>query len=185
MKNPINVEVPPGGFRIVLADPPWNYRDKNSNGKRGAAHKYACMTTEDVAALDVASICAPDCALFLWSTEPMIREAFRVIDAWGFEYKTFGFLWAKRNKLRNTPFFGLGHWSRANTEPCLLAVRGKPKRASADVSQFVWSPVRRHSEKPEIVRDLIVRLCGDLPRIELFSRHVVPGWARWGNEVLT
>ncbi len=184
MKLPINIDVPPGGFRVVLADPPWNYKDKNSNGKRGASHKYACLSTVDVMNLDVASICAPDAVLLCWATPPMIKDALRVVEAWGFNYKTFGFVWVKRNQKKNTPFFGLGHWTRANAEPCLLATRGKPKRASAAVSQFVWAKRLRHSEKPAVVRDLIVNLCGDVPRVELFSRHEVPGWARWGNEVL-
>lgn len=174
----------PGGFHVVYADPSWNYKDSASAGKRGAVHKYAILSTADICALPVASVCAPDAVLFLWATPPTIADAFRVIDAWGFKYKTFGFTWAKRNKVANTPFFGMGNWTRANLEPCLLATRGKPKRASAAVPQFLWSPKLRHSEKPALVRDRIVALMGDVPRLELFSRHLVPGWHRWGNEVL-
>lgn len=186
MNPQIQLPTTPGGFQIIYADPPWSYRDKNSNGKRGAAHKYAVMTTEHVCSMGdaVRAVCAPDAVLLLWATPPMIEDAFTVMREWGFTYKTFGFVWAKRNQKANSPFFGLGHWTRANVEPCLLGVRGKPKRASAAVSQFVWHPRLRHSEKPPIVRDLIVKLCGDLPRLELFSRHTVPGWWRWGNEVL-
>jgi N6-adenosine-specific RNA methylase IME4 len=169
---------------VIYADPAWNYRDKNSNGERGAAHKYKTMTTDDVCALDVESIAAEDAVLFLWAVPPMLDDALKVIRSWGFTYKTFGFLWAKRNTVSNTPFFGLGHWTRANVEPCLLATRGKPKRANAGVAQFLWAKRRAHSEKPAEVRDRIVKLCGDVPRVELFSRHVVAGWDRWGNELI-
>ena len=106
-----------------------------------------------------------------------------MISAWGFEYKSIGFLWVKLNKSGKGFFFGLGRWTRGNTEPCLIAVKGKPKRISASVSQLVLSPLKRHSEKPAEVRDKIVQLLGDLPRVELFARQKVDGWDSWGNEV--
>lgn len=175
---------PIGGYSVIYADPPWYYRDKALAGHRGASSKYPCMKTLDLCALPVECIAAENAVLLMWAVPPMMKDAMQVIDAWGFKYKTFGFLWAKRNPKSNRPAFGMGHWTRANAEPCLLAIRGKPKRASAAVSQFVWSPRLRHSEKPAVVREKIVELCGDVPRIELFSRHVIPGWARWGNQVL-
>lgn len=95
------------------------------------------------------------------------------------------FQWVKQNRSGNGYFFGLGRWTRGNTEPCLLAVKGKPKRISASVGQLVFSPLRRHSQKPDEVRDRIVELMGDLPRIELFARETAPGWDSWGNEVPT
>ena len=108
-----------------------------------------------------------------------------MIEAWGFTYKSIAFQWVKQNRSGNGYFFGLGRWTRGNTEPCLLAVKGKPKRISASVGQLVFSPLRRHSQKPDEVRDRIVELMGDLPRIELFARETAPGWDSWGNEVPT
>lgn len=113
----------------------------------------------------------------------MMKEALRLIEAWGFTYKSIAFQWVKQNRSGKGYFFGLGRWTRGNTEPCLIAVKGKPKRISASVSQLVFSPLRRHSEKPDEVRDRIVELMGDLPRIELFARNTAPGWDSWGNEV--
>ena len=80
-------------------------------------------------------------------------------------------------------FWGLGHWTRANAELCLLATKGSPKRQSARVHQIVMTPVEAHSKKPDVVRDKIVALAGDVPRIELFARQATPGWDVWGNEV--
>ena len=113
----------------------------------------------------------------------MMKEALKVIEAWGFTYKSIAFQWVKQNRSGKGYFFGLGRWTRGNTEPCLLAVKGKPKRISASVGQLVFSPLRRHSQKPDEVRDRIVELMGDLPRIELFARETAPGWDSWGNEV--
>lgn len=119
----------------------------------------------------------------MWATYPMMKEALKVIEAWGFTYKSIAFQWVKQNRSGKGYFFGLGRWTQGNTEPCLLAVKGKPKRISASVGQLVFSPLRRHSQKPDEVRDRIVELMGDLPRIELFARETAPGWDSWGNEV--
>lgn len=172
----------PGAFSIFYVDPPWNYSNKRT--RSAAARNYPTLDLATMRALPVGRLAAPDAALLLWSTAPFMPEALRLGEAWGFDYKTIGFLWAKRNTNANTPFFGMGNYTRANVEPCLLFTRGKPKRASGGVSQFVWSRRLRHSEKPAIVRERIVELFGDVPRIELFSRHKVAGWARWGNELL-
>lgn len=128
-------------------------------------------------------IAADNCVLFLWTTYPMLKEAIKVIEAWGFTYKSIAFQWVKQNRSGNGFFFGLGRWTRGNTEPCLIAVKGKPKRISAGVSQLVFSPLRKHSQKPDEVRDRIVELMGDVPRIELFARNTAAGWDSWGNEV--
>ena len=111
-----------------------------------------------------------------------LNEVFDVIKAWGFEYKTVAFTWVK--KYRNGDnFMGMGRWTRANAEVCLLATKGKPKRISASVRQIIESVPERHSKKPDIVRDKIVELCGDLPRIELFARERAEGWSSWGLEI--
>ena len=141
------------------------------------------MGMADICALPVADIAAPDCALFMWVTFPTLPDAFKVLEAWGFTYKTVAFVWVKRNKKSPSWFWGLGHWTRANAEMCLLATRGKPKRISAAVHQIIDSPIEEHSKKPDETRTSIVELVGDLPRIELFARQTAPGWDVWGNEV--
>ena len=118
----------------------------------------------------------------MWATFPMLREALELIEAWGFTYKTIAFNWVKQNKSGNGIFWGLGNWTRSNSEICLLAVKGKPKRISAGVHSVVLSPLQRHSQKPAEVRDRIVELMGDLPRIELFARSAAEGWDCWGPE---
>lgn len=133
--------------------------------------------------MPVADLAAKDSALFLWATFPQLPEALRLIQAWGFTFKTVAFVWLKLNKKSPTWFYGLGYWTRGNAEICLLAKRGKPKRRSAGVHQFIISPVEEHSKKPDVTRDKIIELAGDLTRVELFARQKTPGWDVWGNEV--
>lgn len=133
--------------------------------------------------LPVKDLAADDCVLFMWVTMPKLDECFEIIKAWGFDYKTCAFTWVKRNKVSPTWFFGMGRWTRANAEVCLLATKGKPKRISASVSQIIDEPIEHHSKKPDIVRDKIVELIGDLPRVELFARSKASGWHSWGNEI--
>lgn len=172
-----------GPFSIIYADPPWTYRDKASAGKRGASHKYSCMTVSELCALPVSGLAAKDCLLAMWWVPVMPEEALRVVRAWGFELKTMkGFTWHKTTK-GGLSHFGMGNWTRANTEDCLFAVRGKPKRVCAGVRQFLQAQRREHSRKPDEARDSLVRLMGDVPRLELFARQATPGWSVWGNEV--
>ena len=121
----------------------------------------------------------------MWATFPMLREALDVIEAWGFSYKTVAFNWVKQNRNGTGIFMGLGNWTRSNSEICLLATKGKPKRISGSVRSVVLSPLQQHSRKPAEIRDRIVELMGDLPRIELFAREATPGWDVWGNEAPT
>lgn len=114
---------------------------------------------------------------------PNLPEAFKVIDAWGFKYKTCAFTWIKKNKIADSFFWGGGHYTRANPELCLLATRGKPKRISASVHSVVMTPVRKHSQKPDEVREKIIELMGDIPRIELFAREAFSGWDSLGFDV--
>ena len=141
------------------------------------------MSIKDICALPVRELAAPDCTLFLWVTFPVLPETFEVIKAWGFEYKMVAFCWVKRNPKSAGWFFGMGNWTRANAEICLLATKGNPKRVSADVRQIIDTPREEHSKKPDEIRDRIVRLMGDLPRVELFARQAAPGWEVWGNQV--
>lgn len=141
------------------------------------------MSVDEIAALPVEMIADKDCVLFLWATFPQLEAAFAVMHAWGFSYKTIAFLWLKQTKASHQWFFGMGNWTRGNAEICLLAVKGRPKRKSASVHQFIISPIRGHSQKPPETREKIVELMGELPRIELFARERTEGWDVWGNEV--
>lgn len=171
-------------YSVILADPPWAFRAWSDKGKgRSAEQHYPTMRLEDIKALPVADLAAGDCVLFLWATFPMLREALEVAEAWGFVYKTVAFTWVKENRKSPGLFWGLGYWTRANAEVCLLATRGSPKRQSAAVHQVILSPVERHSKKPDEVRERIAALMGDVPRVELFARQETPGWDVWGNEV--
>ena len=141
------------------------------------------MKDEELYHLPVQNLADKDCVLFLWCTFPKLPEALKLIEAWGFTFKTVGFVWIKQNKSGKGYFLGLGWWTRSNAEICLIAVKGKPKRKSASVRQLLFSPVEEHSKKPDEARDKIIELMGDLPRIELFARRETPGWDVWGNEV--
>lgn len=171
-------------YNIIYTDNPWEYKVWSKKGQgRSAESHYPTMHLEDICALPVSSIAAPDCALFMWVTFPTLPDAFKVLEAWQFDYKTIAFVWVKRNKKSPGWFWGMGHWTRANAEMCLLATRGKPKRISARVHQIIDTPIEEHSKKPGETRRRIVELMGDLPRIELFARQATPGWDVWGNEV--
>ena len=179
----MDIPFPNKKYNIIYADPAWSYQDKAAAGNRGASFKYETQSQEWICNLPVNKIAADDCVLFLWVTMPKLNEVMEVIDSWGFTYKTAAFTWVKRNKIKPTWFMGMGGWTRANPEICLLATKGKPKRISASVLSVIDEPIERHSKKPDCVRDKIVELCGDLPRIELFARQTAEGWDSWGNEV--
>lgn len=171
-------------YSVLYVDPPWAYRVWSVKGKgRCAENHYSTMRLEDICALPIADISAKDSALFLWATYPNLLDAFKVINAWGFTYKTVAFTWVKRNRVSPGWFTGLGYWTRANAEVCLLATRGSPKRVSKSVRQIIDTPIERHSKKPDEARERIVALMGDVPRVELFARQPTPGWDVWGNEV--
>ena len=168
-------------YKIIYADPAWTYEDKALSGNRGAGCKYDLMGIEEICNLPVKNISDNDCILFIWGTWTHIKEIQQVIEAWGFEYKTVGFVWIKKFATGKN-FIGMGGWTRANTEYCLIATKGKPKRINAGISQIIESIPDNHSSKPDMVRKRIIELCGDLPRIELFARTKVYGWDVWGND---
>lgn len=142
------------------------------------------MSIEDIKALPVSELAAEDCVLFLWITLPMLHEAWSVMEAWGFTYKTVAFVWIKRNRQSDGIYWGMGYWTRANAELCLLATRGHPKRQAKNVHQVIISHVEEHSKKPEEARRRIEALMGDVPRVELFARRYSPGWDVWGYDVV-
>lgn len=122
--------------------------------------------------------------LLLWVTAPCFEEGLELIKAWGFTYKTVGFTWVKLNKKSNKFFMGMGYYTRSNAEYCLLATRGKVlERKSHSVSSVLCTHIEEHSKKPDITRERIEELFGNIPRIELFARQYADGWDCWGNEV--
>ena len=172
-------------YGVIYADPPWSFRNWSAKGTgRNALSHYDCLDAKKLASLPIADLAARDCALFLWAVDPLLHQAIDLIRAWGFEYKTVGFYWVKLNakaKHEADFFTGLGYWTRANPEQCLMATRGKPLRRAKDVRRLVVESRREHSRKPECVRDRIERLVGG-PYLELFARETKPGWDCWGNQ---
>jgi len=178
------MELPDKKYNIIYADPPWSYNDmKNRDPKMGGI-SYPTMTLEEIKMLRfmINKLAAKDCALFMWATMPLLREALEVIEAWGFKYTTCAFTWVKQNPSGQGIYSGLGHWTNGNAELCLFAKRGAPKRQAKNVKQIAMYPRGRHSAKPPEIRDRIVELIGDVPRIELFARQKADGWDSWGND---
>lgn len=171
-------------YTLIYADPPWTYRDKANDGERGAGHKYQTMTIHDICRLPVWDLAAENCLLAMWWVPTQPLESLKVMDAWGFRLMTMkGFTWHKTNKHKGNSAIGMGHMTRANSEDCMFAVKGKlPPRLDASICQHVTAPRMGHSAKPPEFRDLLVRLLGDVPRCELFSRDSVDGWDMFGNQ---
>ena len=185
------ISLPGGKYDIIYADPPWQYKTYSGD----LVTPYPIMKDEDIYSMPVQEITNDNCILLMWVTFPKLIEGIETMQRWGFTYKTCAFAWIKTNKKFNpkqftflpednfSSFWGMGYWTRANAELCLLGTVGKPKRVSKSVHQVIYEPIEKHSKKPDCVRDKIVELCGDLPRIELFARQKTPGWVTWGNEV--
>lgn len=178
----------PGHYRVIYADPPWSFATYSRKGKgRSPDAHYDCMDLDAIKRLPVAGWAHPDAVLLLWATDPLLDRALEVIQAWGFAYKTVGFYWAKLNKgtaavASEADFFtGLGFWTRANPEPCLLATRGRPRRRSGGVRKLVLAPRREHSRKPDEMYERIEALL-EGPYLELFARGSRPGWDAWGDQ---
>jgi len=171
-------------YNIIYADPPWSIQTTAQvPSGRPSSRPYVAMRMCDIFDLPVQSISNENCVLFLWATAPLIPEALYTIKSWGFEYKTVGFTWVKKNRKSDTWFWGMGWWTRSNPEYCLLATKGSPKRKAKNIHSIIDSRIEAHSRKPIEVYEKIVTLCGDIPRIELFAREKTEGWDVWGNEV--
>lgn len=196
--NDVLSALPKGHFRAILADPPWHFKTYNQAGRKRSPDwkpfkgspsiHYDTMSAEEIADMQVGSLADDDAVLFLWICWPLLPEAMALIDAWGFTYKTCAFCWAKADNTQPDMWnsdlkveVGMGYWTRSNTEACLLATRGKPKRINADVRQAIIAPRREHSRKPDGVHGRIERLVSG-PYLELFARQQRPGWTVWGNQ---
>lgn len=176
-------------YSLIYADPPWKYNSRNNPDTKfgtGAVGKYATMSLDEIRSLDIPSISADNCALFMWCTtstgDSNLAQKLELFEHWGFRLVNIGFTWVKTYK-NGQPFFGVGHYSKSNCEHCFLGIKGSLPVKSNKVSSLIISQKREHSKKPDIVRDKIVELFGDLPRIELFARDRVKGWDALGDEL--
>jgi N6-adenosine-specific RNA methylase IME4 len=183
--------LPSGKFGAIYADPPWGFKTWSGPEKkvasRGTVAPYQTMDMDAIAALPITDLAADDAVLFMWIVWPTMPEALKIIEAWGFTYKTCAFAWLKADQYRLFALeedvrMGLGYWTRANSEVCLLATRGKVRRRDNGVRQGIIEPIRQHSRKPDCVYDRIERLVAG-PYVELFARTTRPGWTSWGNQV--
>ena len=181
----MQIPFPNKKYNIIYADPPWHFQNYNNATTSNPTRHYPTMSMKEIAELPVGDIADKDCILFMWCTDPLLDKQIPIVKDWGFTYKTVGFHWAKTNKDKRKNYYvkGTGYWTRANNEICILATKGKPKRVDGNVNRLVVSERRGHSRKPDRIRADIVRLMGDIPRIELFARQVWDGWDCWGNEV--
>ncbi|MEH6478156.1 MAG: MT-A70 family methyltransferase [Sneathiella sp.] len=207
MKNEFMAMRPQGGFKVILADPPWSYENWSNNGeeKNPNAH-YDCMTIDDIAEMPVEALAAKDCVLFMWVTWPLMPEWHKVIKAWGFEFAGLGWEWIKYNPVTDKYAFGMGYGTRKNLEPCIIATRGNPSlkrgfsndlfgagdnpegvRSVRDFIEYhpldcIRAPKREHSRKPDEQYQRIETMF-DGPYCELFARQAWQGWSAWGNQV--
>src|SRR5215211_5514479 len=172
-------------YQLIYADPPWQFRVYSKKvGSRSAERYYPTMSLADIAALPISKIAAKNSVLLMWAIDPMLDVAFDVIKAWGFKFKTVGFYWVKKNMKSAGFFTGLGYYTRANPEQCLLATRGIGlKRKDKSVRRLIVARRGLHSEKPVEAYRRIERLFGKVSRIELFARQRRTGWDAFGNEV--
>lgn len=164
-------------YNVIYADPPWQYSNKRTGGTMisGAEAKYPTMPTQDICDIKIPS--AKDSVLFLWATVPLMPDAFRVMEAWGFEYKTM-LTWRKIMSL------GLGFWWRGQCEHLLFGVKGKVKAFRMQECNFIQTKAGKHSAKPMEFRQLIERATLNLgPKLELFAREENDGWDVFGNQV--
>lgn len=169
-------------FAVLYADPPWLFRTYSAKGQgRSAEQHYPTLSLEMIMTYALPPL-AEDAALFLWTTDPYLPIAVEVMQAWGFAYKTVAFVWVKTGHNGHGFPQGLGYWTRANPEICLLGTRGAPKRLAKDVQKLVIAPRGRHSEKPDEVNHRIRRLVRG-PYVELFARRHLEGWCCLGDEL--
>ena len=182
----IDINNPPRKYRVIYADPAWQFGNRNTGGtmKSAAEAKYTVTSLADMAALPVAELADEHCLLVMWWVGAMPQEAINLCKAWGFRLVNMnGFVWRKLTKT-GIPFFGMGFATRASSESALIGVNGKLGELIKDhsVRAVIEAKVGRHSQKPHEFREAIEKLCGDVPRVELFARDAAAGWDCWGNQ---
>lgn len=187
------------GYPAIVADPAWTFKVRSLLGEgRSPKRYYETMSLDAICELPVKDLAAKNCHLFLWTTGPGLRQAFRVIDAWGFRFSAIGFVWIKLRRkveddgrqfsivrpvlLENNLHVGLGFTTRKNAEIVLLARKGAPKRISNAVREVILAPVREHSRKPDEMYRRVTEYCQG-PYVDLFARQRREGWTSWGFEI--
>ena len=183
----IDINNPQRKYRVIYADPAWKFVNRNTGGSMtsSAENKYTVTSVADMAALPVVELADEHCLLVMWWVGAMPQEAIDLCRAWGFRLVNMnGFVWRKLTKANRIPVFGMGFATRAGSESALIGVRGKLGQLIKDkgVRAVIEAPVGRHSQKPHKFREAIERLCGDVPRVELFARDAADGWDCWGNQ---
>lgn len=185
-------------FRTILVDPPWLFDNYGQRGHGAASSVYPTLSDEDLAKLPVGRIAAKDSVCVLWCSRPALAEGrgSRLLEAWGFRPVTTAFVWVKVYA-SGSPYCGLGHYTRSGSEVALLGIRGSCPRAEAAsaILEVLTSPLEtlpvgeiegdeeKHSTKPPEVHARIEKLWPGLtPRVELFARRRIPGWAAWGAQ---
>lgn len=165
-------------YGAILIDPPWAFRtfseETGTTPHRGAQDHYKTMPLYQIAGLPIPDLAAKNCALFMWIVDSHMDVAFTLLDVWEFKFKTRVFTWDKET-------IGMGYWSRKQTELCLLATKGAPRRKDKGVREKITEKRREHSRKPDAIYGSIERLV-DGPYLEMFARQQWPGWDSWGNE---
>lgn len=183
--------LPPGPFATILADPPWGFRTYGGDDAIPTMGEdpYPAMTLDEMKALPVAEVAAPDCLLIMWVVSSHVPQAIELAEAWGFTYRSLGPVWVKAVSPDQLEMFedqpiselGMGYWFRQQCEISFVFGKGSPERLSAGVRQVIWAPRREHSRKPEGVHARIERLVAG-PYLELFGRQERAGWIVWGNQ---
>lgn len=175
-------DVPPLRYEVIVADPPWLFKNWGPKGEgRNPNQKYRCMGIEEIRALDVGKLAAPNCALWLWATNPMVPQAIETLEAWGFVFKSMGY-WVKRTR-HGKIAFGTGYVLRNAGDPFLVGTIGAPK-FSRRVRSVVEGPIREHSRKPDEAYAAVDTWLPDAThRLDLFAREERPGWDAMGDEV--
>ena len=183
------IPFPKKKYNIIYADPPWKFSSpKFQDGNRGFGNRvedrYKTLSIKEMCNLSINKITKEDCILFMWVIDSHLKESFEVIESWGFRFATIGFTWVKQYNT-GSYCYNFGTYTLKSTEICLIALKGKLKniKKSNNIKGLVFAERTVHSKKPNEVRNRIVELCGDLPKIELFARQRVKGWDCWGNEV--
>lgn len=175
-------DLEPHSFQMICADPPWDFSLFSIKGGNKSAQKhYRCLPIEEIMAFPVQDLAAENCLLAMYATAPMLRLQMRVLDAWGFTYKT-EMVWRKVFE-SGKQTFGPGYIVRGSHEPILLATRGHPKFVAKNIRSCFDGIRREHSRKPEEGYEIFERMLPRARRVELFSRTDRPGWSTWVDEV--
>lgn len=172
-------------YSIIYCDPPWKFKNHTTGGQMigGASYHYNTETIKNLKKMDINSITEKDCVLFMWWVASQPKEAIELVEEWGFEIKTMtAFNWVKTTKTGKL-FFGMGFWTRAGSENCLIAIKGKPKKISSSIRSVHLLINEKHSKKPQLFRDLIVQMFGNLKKLEMFAREKSEGWDVFGNQI--